>query len=163
MTSISGATSSPVVWDRSKPVKLPDDFYQPEPDDSAYSKFLQAQATGVPLIPVNQPDNVWGKIGLPDGEVVTIYNGGSVQSENPLDVELPMHEGSEAERAEAILARYGGTLEITDIVNSDVPMTPGTDLATLLSSILDSPALVERMLKTPEYQLIREDLLEEKS
>jgi hypothetical protein len=79
---------------------------------------------------------------LPDGEVVTIYNGGSVESENPLDVELPMHEGSEAERAEAILARYGGTLEITDLVNSDVPMTPGTDLATLLSSILDSPALV---------------------
>ncbi|RYD78655.1 MAG: hypothetical protein EOP84_13980, partial [Verrucomicrobiaceae bacterium] len=70
MTSISGATSSPVVWDRSKPVKLPDDFYKPESENSAYSKFLQAEETGVPLIPVNRPDNVWGKIALPDGEVV---------------------------------------------------------------------------------------------
>jgi hypothetical protein len=81
MTSISGAAPSPVVWDRSKPPKLPDDFHQPEPADSAYSKFLQAELSGVPLIPVNRPDNVWGKIALPDGQVVTIYNGGSVESE----------------------------------------------------------------------------------
>jgi len=67
-----------------------------------------------------------------------------------------MHEGSEAERAEAILARYGGALELTDIGDSGMPMIPGADVAMMLSSVLHSPALVERMLKAPEYQLLRE-------
>lgn len=159
MTSISGAANSPMVWDRSTPVRLPDDFDRTEPEDSAYSRFLQAEVTGVPLVPVNRPDNIWGKIALPNGEVVTIYNGGSIESENSLDVELPMHEGSEAERAEAVLARYGGTLEITDLAHSYKVKAPGAGVVTLLSSMLDSPALVERLLKAPQYQMLREDLV----
>jgi len=158
MTPISGATSSPTVWDPSKPVKLPSNFDQLEAGDSAYLKFLDAEMSGVPLVPVNRLDNIWGKIALLDGDVVTIYNGGSIESDNSLDVELPMHEGSEAERAEAVLARYGGTLEIADLAHSNKIKAPGADIATLLSSMLDSPALVERMLKAPEYQMLREDL-----
>lgn len=34
--------------------------------------------SGVPLIPDNRPDNVWGKLTLPKGDTATIYNKGSV-------------------------------------------------------------------------------------
>ena len=158
MTPVSAAASSPALWAPSKQIKLADNFDRLEAENSAYLTFLHAEMTGVPLVPVNRPDNIWGQIALPDGEVVTIYNGGSIESENPLDVELPMHEDSEAERAEAVLARYGGTLEITDLAYIDKVQAPGADAATLLSSMLDSPALVERMLKAPEYQMLRDDL-----
>jgi hypothetical protein len=77
---------------------------------------------------------------------------------NALDVDLPMHEGSEIERAQAILARYGGTLEVTvpdGLKQSDL----GSDVATLWSNIMDSPALAERLLSTPDYRLVPDDLL----
>lgn len=191
MTAISGATASPVAWDRSKPVKLPDDFYQPEagdsgyarflrhelggapllgddttaqisgdsyqpePEDSGYAMFLESVWTGVPLIPVNRPDNVWGRISLPNGDTATIYNGGSVETDHTM-LDIDWSVDGEAARAEAILASYGGILEIARIADPNAPSTAGSDAATLLSSIIDSPALVERMFGIPETQLLPE-------
>lgn len=160
MTSISGATLSPVVWDRSKTLALPEDFATSEPADSAYSRWRQAEADGVPLIPDNRPDNVWGKITLPSGEVVTIYNKGGTESENPLDIDWNID--GEAARAEAIMAKYGGTLEIADTADPDAPK-PGSDVAALLSNILDNPVLSERMLGAAQYQLVPDELATESS
>lgn len=157
MTSISGASLPPVAWDRSKPVKLPDGFYQPEPADSAYSRFLQAESSGAPLTPDNRPDNIWGKISLPNGDIATIYNKGSVETtRTTLDIDWTI-EG-EAARAEAIIAMYGGTLEIVDTADPNAPKVAPSDASTLLSTILDSPLLAERMLGVPDRPL-PEDLM----
>jgi len=162
MTSISGAANPPVVWDRSKPLKLPDDFYQPESADSGYARFLQSELSGIPLIPDNRPDNVWGKISLPNGDTATIYNKGGVETDHTM-LDIDWSIDGEAARADAIIAKYGGVLEIADTADPNASRTVSVDAATLLSNILDSPILVERMLSVPEYQLLPDDLLSEAS
>jgi hypothetical protein len=158
MTSISGASHSAVVWDRSKPLKLPDDFYEPEDPTSGYARFMESVTSGVPLVADNRPDNVWGKITLSNGDTATIYNKGSVETDHTmLDIDWSLD--GEANRAEAIMAKYGGTLEIAETVDPDAPMVASSDAATLLSTILDSPALVDRMLSSPEHQLLPDDLM----
>lgn len=156
MTSIAASTSSPTSWDRSKPVSLPADFYAAKAEDGGHARWLAADASGTPLVPDNRPDNVWGRITLPSGETVTIYNKGGTESENPLDIDWTID--GEAARADAIMAKYGGVLEIADTADPDAP-TFVPDGATLLSRIMESPTLVQRMLGSGESQLLPDDPL----
>lgn len=191
MAAISEATASPVAWDRSKTLKLPDDFYRPEPEDSGYARylrhvlggaplvvdntvaalsddscqqepqngeyatFLQAERTGIPLTSDNRPDNIWGRISLPNGDTAIIYNKGGVETDHTM-LDIDWNVDGEAARAEAIIARYGGVLEIAETADPKAPRTAVPDAATLLSNIMDSPALVERMFGIPETQLLPE-------
>lgn len=119
MTSIAASISSPASWDRSKPINLPANFYSAKAADGGHARGLAAEANGTPLISDNRPDNVWGRITLPSGEAVTIYNKGGTESENPLDIDWTID--GEAARADAIMAKYGGVLEIADTADPDAP------------------------------------------
>ena len=107
-------------------------------------------------MPDNRPDNVWGKITLPSGEIVTIYNKGGTESESALDIDWSID--GEAPRADAIMAKYGGVLEIADTADPNAPkFTP--DGAILLSRIMESPTLVQRMLGSSDSQFLPDDPL----
>lgn len=109
---------------------------------------MEAETSGIPLVSDNRPDNVWGKINLPYGDTATICNKGSVETDHTmLDIDWSLD--GEAEWAEAVMAKYGGMLEIANTADLDPPRVAASDAATLLSTILDSPALTERMLGTP--------------
>lgn len=155
MTSISGAANSPVAWDRSKPLKLPDDFYKPEDPTSGYARFMESVTSGIALVFDNRPDNVWGKVTLANGDTAIIYNKGGVETDHTM-LDIDWNVDGEAARAEAIIARYGGVLEIAEAADPKAPRTAVPDAATLLSNIMDSPALVERMFGIPETQLLPE-------
>lgn len=155
MTSISGATSPRVYTSDAKGKTYPDakpDAYGPPPvwDDPALEDQIPPG-----LIPDNRPDNVWGKISLPNGQTATIYNGGGVETESMmLDIDWSLN--TEEERAEAILAKYGGVLKIQP--PPEKPPEIGADIANFWSNVIGNPALADRMLGAPDYSLVPDDL-----
>ncbi|WP_137156371.1 hypothetical protein [Rhizobium sp. FKL33] len=99
-----------------------------------------------------EPTPVWGKITLPSGELVTVYEGGGVQSENELDIDWDLND--EISRTQAILAKYGGELKL-----ESASTTTDMSASDLLSTILDSPALSARMLGVSGNQSLADALL----
>lgn len=160
MSSVTGATQTRIcTWDASKAWTAPADA-QPSSyaTENIFEKLQQLDDEQAKLTSDNSPDNVWGKITLPDGEVVTIYNGGSVESQSQLDIDWD--SDGEALRARAIVERYGGTLEVAEPSNSSDP-TAGMDIAGLWSSIMGSPTLSERMFSAPDYRIVPDELTAE--
>jgi len=120
------------------------------------------QEEGLPsgFVPYNRTDNVWGKITLPNGEVATIYNGGGVETETMM-LDIDWELDAEAERAQAILEKYGGTLKVEE----PPPKAPeiGSDVAGFWSSVMGNSTLADRMLSTPDHRLVPDDWISDQA
>jgi hypothetical protein len=156
MTSISGDTPTRAyTLDPSKVRSFPDAkpvSYGPAPvwDDPA-----QENQPPPGFVPENRPDNVWGKVTLPNGAVATIYNGGGVETESMM-LDIDWNLQTEEERAQAILDRYGGVLKIEEPPEKAPEV--GSDIAGFWSSVMGNPALADRMLGASDHRLVPDDL-----
>jgi hypothetical protein len=126
-------------------------------EEYGYARWLRMVEEGT-FIADNRLDNVWGTLTLNDGQVVTIYNGGGVESQNALNVELPSEVGCEVERALTILAAYGGTLEIADTATS-TPAEIATDISNWLADVLNIPSLAARLSSEFDQSLVPDAML----
>jgi hypothetical protein len=159
MTSISRSIPpGGIIVDPSKGRSFPDAkpvSYGPAPvwDDPA-----QENQPPPGFVPENRPDNVWGKINLPSGEIVTIYNGGGTETDHMM-LDIDWELDTEAERAQAILAKYGGVLKLEEPPAK--PPEVGSDVAAFWSNVMGSDALTDHLLSAPSDRLVPEEWLTE--
>jgi hypothetical protein len=161
MTSITGTTPpSAYILDPSKVRTFPDAkpvSYVPERYSDELGKSEEDYAS---LTPDNRADNVWGRINLPNGDTVTIYNKGGIETDRTM-LKIDWNLDTEAERAQAILDKYGGILKVEE-PPSRAPEI-GSDVAGFWSSVMGNSTLADRMLSGPDHRLVPDDWISDQA
>jgi hypothetical protein len=132
------------------PVDAQPSFYDTE---NVFEQMRQLEEEVEKVFAEAVPTPAWGKITLPGGELVTIYQGGGVASTHDLHIDWDLD--GEVARSQAILAKYGGTLRL----ENPAPTATDVGAADLLSTILDSPTLTSLMLGVSANQSLADALL----